>query len=106
MTCNAQWPEMINNMQPYGISSDHSELIARFFKAKKIKKLDEDIMKNHISAGILDELMFLNFPHIYFLIWLCKEDKIRTSEDVDRIISAEITVENKYPRLERSLRNS
>lgn len=38
-------------------------------------------------------------PHAHFLIWLSGENKLKTTSDIDKIISAELPDPNLYPKL-------
>ena len=125
-TCNPQWEEVKANLLPgkyfgQNLNSekllneywnfliwgqtyvDRPDLVARVFNLK-LKRLLFDISHNHIF-GIPIALVYViefqkrGLPHAHILIILRHEDKIRTAEDIDRLISAEIPDKNLNPQL-------
>ena len=44
MTCNPQWPEIQNNLKPGETIQNRPDLVARVFKLKNDKYLDDIIM--------------------------------------------------------------
>ena len=48
MTCNTNWPEITENLEPGQKAQDRPDLVARVFKQKK-----DQLMQDLISGGIL-----------------------------------------------------
>ena len=100
-TCNPMWPEIINELKGIEISNDRPDLIARVFNIK-LKTLMDDLTKNHFLGETVGHIYVVEFqkrglPHAHILICLYKDDKIKSIEDVNRIVSAEIPDQNQHP---------
>ncbi|CDF41007.1 ATP dpendant DNA helicase [Chondrus crispus] len=86
MTCNPSWPEITRALLPNQTPQDRPDLCARVFRLK---------MKDLMSLVINEEVFGTvkrGLPHahvVFFLDEVSKND-LRTPENVDRIISAEI----------------
>ncbi|XP_056685898.1 uncharacterized protein [Spinacia oleracea] len=103
-TCNPNWQEIIefltiiSGQRP----EDRPDIIARVFKIK-LEELMEDLKdRGHFgeakAAIYTIEFQKRGLPHAHILLFLNEEDKPRTSEDIDRIISAELPDPKKKPR--------
>jgi hypothetical protein len=93
-TCNPKWEEIISELKPFQNSSDRPDLVTRVFRLK-LKEFLDDIVKRKIFGQILAYVYVIEhqkrgLPHAHCLFTLCNEDKIKTSDDVDNIISAEL----------------
>ena len=102
-TANPKWPEIVNNINEYETTADRPDIVARVFNAKK-KVFREDILKNEIFGKIkalvdVTEYQKRGLPHVHMLIFLEDEYKIRTGNDVDRIVCAEIPDRETEPLL-------
>ncbi|XP_076043645.1 uncharacterized protein LOC143026761 [Oratosquilla oratoria] len=103
MTCNANWPEIQNNLQPGQTASDRPDLVARVFKLK-LNKLIEDITKRYILGKILAFSYTIEFqkrglPHFHMLVILDQEDRPNNPGKIDELVCAEIPNQLNYPEL-------
>lgn len=60
--------------------------------------------QRHILGKVVANIYVIEFQkrglaHSHHLIWLCNDDKLRTAEDINRLISAEIPDPLTQPRL-------
>ena len=83
MTCNPQWPEIVelseNNFE--GTSKYRPDIICRVFREKVLILFDELIKNMGIFGKSIAYRWKLEFqkrglPHVHGLVWLAKEDKI------------------------------
>ena len=101
VTCNPNWPEIVNEM-PGVINSEKLTLIARVFKLK-LKAIMNDIYVKKVLGNVKANMYVLEFqkrglPHAHILIIIEDDSKPRCSEDYDLIVSAEIPDKIKYPQ--------
>jgi hypothetical protein len=101
-TANPKWPEIINELAAGQEPNDRPDLISRVFKIK-LKELIDDILVRHVF-GIVNAHIYViewqkrGLPHAHILIVLDEADKIKTTLDVDNIVSAEIPDKNLNPQ--------
>ena len=93
VTCNTKWPELTAALLPGQIAADRPDLTARVFKGKI------DAIMNDIKGGSMGKIVahvsVIEFqkrglPHCHILIFFDERSKLRTPDDVDSLISAEI----------------
>ena len=94
MTCNPKWPEITSGLTPGQTPQDRPYLAARVFKQKK-GQLINDLTKGGVFGRTVAFLWVVEFqkkglPHIHILIILADEDRPKTPDQVDKIVSAEI----------------
>ncbi|XP_021750174.1 uncharacterized protein LOC110715861 [Chenopodium quinoa] len=94
MTCNANWPEIKNELGPNEQAQDRPDLVARIFHAKLIS-LKKEIKENKCFGEVAAMIFVVEFqkrglPHAHFLVILKPECKLKSIEDYDRFVSAEI----------------
>ncbi|XP_044760319.1 uncharacterized protein LOC123317775 [Coccinella septempunctata] len=98
-TCNPNWREITENMGSKLLNpQDRPELIARVFDLKR-RAFFEDILKFKIFGDVIAYVYVIEFqkrglPHMHCLLTLADEYKLRNSEDVDKLICAELPAEN------------
>jgi hypothetical protein len=94
-TCNPQWPKikkaLLRGQQPH----DQPDLVTRVFKIK-LKELINDIHKKHILGRMIVGIYVIEFqkrglPHAHILIFFVEDYKPHIVEDVDFLISAELS---------------
>ncbi|XP_052152036.1 uncharacterized protein LOC127770382 [Oryza glaberrima] len=103
MTCNPNWEEIIHELKFGQTPQDRPDLIVRVFKAKL-----EEMKKQLFEKGILGivqaytyvvEFQKRGLPHAHFLLIMTKKYKYTHSKQYDRVISAELPNQSKYPEL-------
>ena len=102
-TCNPQWPEIASNLLPTQTALDRPELVDRVFH-QKLKDLIEDLKTHDIFGKVIARVFTVEFqkrglPHAHILIILSSECKLRTADDFDKIVCAELPDKNKEPGL-------
>ncbi len=94
MTCNPEWPEIKENLKPRQKSEYRPDLIARVFNLK-LKELLKVIIERQIFGVVVAYIYVIEFqnrdlPHAHIVIFSRDEDKPRTREIIDQLISTEI----------------
>ncbi|CAN1164820.1 hypothetical protein LINPERPRIM_LOCUS33398 [Linum perenne] len=96
-TSNAQWPEITNAFK--NIVGSHGEdkptIVARVFRMK-LQHLKDDINDHHIFGRTVAGMHTIEFqkrglPHVHILVWLANNAKLETQEQIDQIISAQLS---------------
>jgi hypothetical protein len=102
-TCNPKWPEITRDMErhPGQVASDRPDLTVRHFSVR-LKDLLQDLTHNSVLGKVVAYTWVIEFqkrglPHSHILLILADEDKPRTPEDIDRIVSAEIPDPVQHP---------
>ncbi|CDF38639.1 unnamed protein product [Chondrus crispus] len=96
MTCNPSWPEITRALLPNQTPQDRPDLCARVFRLK-MKDLMSLVINEEVFGTVVAHVRVIEFqkrglPHahvVFFLDEVSKND-LRTPENVERIISAEI----------------
>ena len=94
MTCNPKWPEINAGLRPGQTPQDRPDLVARVFKLKKDQFM-KDLTKGCIFGRTLAHLWVVEFqkrglPHAHILIILADEDRPKTREQIDQVVTAEL----------------
>ena len=93
MTCNTHWPEIRENLALGQKTQDRPDLVARVFKLKKDQLLNDlvqgGLMGLHIAHLAVIEFTKKGLPHVHILLMVAG-DQIRTAEDINCVISAEL----------------
>ncbi|KAH9081111.1 hypothetical protein Ae201684P_012083 [Aphanomyces euteiches] len=111
VTCNPKWVEIDRELElakeNYGYKrppSDRPDLLTRMFRLKLLA------IEAMLTKGILGrqgahvrsvEFQKRGLPHAHILVIFSGDDKIKTTADIDSIISAEIPDKEKNPRLHK-----
>jgi hypothetical protein len=103
VTANSAWPEIQQAIREHSNSIDRAEAVCRAFKAK-LDTILEDIEKNEIFGPCAARVYSIEFqkrglPHAHILLFLKEPAKLRTPEDIDSIISAELPDPEEDPLL-------
>ena len=84
---------MLDVLKPGPTSDDRPEIVNRVFQ-KKLLELMEDLSKGDVLGRCVADLYVIErqkrgLPHTHILIFLHPEDKPKTPEHVDRMVSSE-----------------
>jgi hypothetical protein len=102
-TCNPKWPEITSNLGPNQQAHNRPDLVARVFHLK-LSQLLTDITVSSVLGKVKAFVYVIEFqkrglPHCHMLIILDDTSKLRTAQDVDRLISAQIPDHQLQPHL-------
>ena len=103
ITCNPDWTEIRDNLFTGQPAADRLDLVARVFNLKLNALIDDLIKKRmlgHVIAYVYTiEFQKRGFPHAHICLILSDADKPKESEQVDKIVSAELPGRTSNPRL-------
>ena len=106
MTCNPNWPEIQDQLNPGETALDRPDLVARVFKLKKqqlIKDLENEMIFGKLVARTHSiEFQKRGFPHAHIIIWLEEEPTI---DEIDQIVCAEIPDEEVVIEIKKETKN-
>jgi hypothetical protein len=104
-TANPNWPEIQAQLKPGQKPLDRPDIIARVFREKKkllIKLIKKTrVFGNHVAHVYTIEFQKRNLPHAHVLIFVDRASRLRTPEQVDSLICAEIPDPLTHPRLHK-----
>jgi len=100
-TCNPKWPEISAELMPGQDASDRPDLIVRVFNIK-MKALLKDLLFKNILGKVIGYTWVVEFqkrglPHVHILLILDKKDKLKTPEEINSVVSAELPDEHLHP---------
>ena len=103
MTANPNWPEIKEALLPGQTTADRPDLVDRVFRAK-VNQLKADLFRDGYLGRTVADVWTIEFqkrglPHVHMIIFLEKEDKLRTPEEIDSLLSAEFPDEDEEPEL-------
>ncbi|XP_058807357.1 uncharacterized protein LOC131673409 [Phymastichus coffea] len=106
MTCNPKWIELqtvLENFPPGTTPNDIPIITVRLFYAKFLSLLDNIENKNlfgRVKAWVYTiEFQKRGLPHAHLLVTLHPHDKLKTPEQIDKHISAEISKDENLRKL-------
>ncbi len=108
-TCNDEWPEIREALDGKQ-AKNRSEVVTRVFHMK-LQELLRELKKDQIFGKVVGRMHTVEFqkrgrPHAHILVILAKKDRLHTTDDFDKIVSAEIPDPKKFPKLhEKVLRH-
>ena len=99
-TCNPKWDEILENLNGTA-AHQRPDIVARVFR-EKVRRFKNLLKTKFLGIEFIAYIDVIEFqkrglPHCHFLGILKDEDKLRTTEDYDRIVSAEIPDPTLYP---------
>jgi hypothetical protein len=92
MTCNPNWPEIQNNLKYNQKWYHRKDLCNRVFKIyfqEAIKDMKENVLGNIVDLIYTIEWQKRGLSHAHFIIIFDEKDKIKTTTDLNSLISAE-----------------
>ncbi|KAG2837052.1 hypothetical protein PC112_g5073 [Phytophthora cactorum] len=102
MTCSPTWEEIMENIPDGQTAQDRPDIVARVWQLKlgaEIKDLDEDVLGRVHAQIYVVEFQARGLPHVHILVILTEEDKPRTRQISDKVVSAELPDKEKNPQL-------
>ena len=99
--CNSKWLKITKELLPHQTPADRPDLTARVFHIK-LQELLRDLCDKHLLGKVIAYVYLIEFqkrglPHAHILLILTPEDKLRSADDYDKIVSAEIPDPAIYP---------
>ncbi|KAG2791389.1 hypothetical protein PC129_g24199 [Phytophthora cactorum] len=102
MTCSPTWEEIMEKIPDRQIAQDRPDIVARVWQLKlgaELKGLDEGILGRVRARIYVVEFQKRGLPHAHILVILAEEDKPRTRQIIDNMVSAELPDKEKNPQL-------
>ncbi len=101
MTCNPKCAEITKALLEGQKAQDRPDIVARVFKLK-LKAIIHDLCKNKICGNCVAYLYVVEFqkrglPHAHILIIFDQDSRLRTTEDIDSIVCAELPQDPSSP---------
>jgi hypothetical protein len=94
MTCNPYWEEVVRELFSGQTPQDHPQLVAGVYRSKLRNLHDRLIRKKHFGEVLayahVIEFQKCGLPHEHFLLVMVNRDKLRSLDEFDKYISAEI----------------
>jgi hypothetical protein len=102
-TANPQWTEVTEALIPSQTAQERPDIVSRVFKLK-LTALCKDLFEKNILGTVRARMHVIEFqkrglPHAHILLILNSEDKPKTVDDIDSIVSAEIPDPIQQPHL-------
>ncbi|GBM65838.1 hypothetical protein AVEN_12893-1 [Araneus ventricosus] len=93
-TCNPTWVDILNVLEDPQCPEDRPDIVVCVFKMKLTELLD-DIIKRNLFGRVISYIYVIEFqkrglPHAHILLTLDTYSKIRTKDDTDKYVSAEL----------------
>ncbi|GMF57085.1 unnamed protein product [Phytophthora fragariaefolia] len=93
MTCNPKWVEIIVLLPDEQTAQDRPDIVARVWQLKlkaKLADLDEGLLGRLEARIYVVEFQKRGLPHAHIVIIVAEEDKPRTREIINKLVSAEV----------------
>lgn len=109
-TCNPKCKDIRNALPPGQHAQHRPDIVARVFY-KQLTELLDDVTDKHVLGVPVAFVYVIEFqkrglPHCHLLIILADESKLRTSFDIDSVISAEIPEPVAHPALHEIVKSN
>lgn len=97
------WPEITQELEPGQQANDRPDLISRVFELY-LKQLIHEIRHDKVLGNVVAHTYSVEFqkrglPHVHMLLWFAPEEKLRSAQQYDRLVWAEIPDRNADPDL-------
>jgi len=92
-TCNPKWKEITDALLPRQTAKDRPDLVTHVFNLKLdalLKDIKDGVLSNVIVKIWVIEFQKRGLPHVHILFILDEVSKLRTAEDYNSMVSAEI----------------
>jgi hypothetical protein len=103
MMCNPYWEVVSRELFLGQTPQDRPEIVARVYISKLRNLHDRLIKKKHFGEVLayahVTEFQKRGLPHEHFLFVMANNDKLRSPNEFDKYISAEIPDKDKFPVL-------
>ncbi|SGY34025.1 BQ5605_C002g01580 [Microbotryum silenes-dioicae] len=113
MTCNPAWSEIVNALLPGQTASDRPDIVTWVFHGK-LEALLADVLGVRRAPGVFGKVIAYVYvvefqkrglPHAHILLIMDPEDKPKTNDDYDKIVTAGIPDPDKFPALFETITN-
>jgi hypothetical protein len=101
-TANPGWPDVKRELLPGQAANDRPELVGRVFKQKMdalIKDIESGCLGRMVARVHTIEFQKRGLPHMHMIIFLADDSKLKTPEDVNKLLSAEFPDPDSQPEL-------
>jgi hypothetical protein len=103
MTCNPKWQEITRELLPGQKPNDRPDIINRVFRLK-LNALLKDIRDKGVFGRVIGDIYVVEFqkrglPHAHILLILHPDDRLRTVDDYDKVVSAQLPDPVQEPEL-------
>ncbi|KAI5385907.1 hypothetical protein KIW84_072492 [Lathyrus oleraceus] len=103
MTCNPSWIEITSELGLHQTPQDRPDLLTRIFRSK-FEQLKDDVINKGVLGRVKSYMYVTEFqkhglPHVYMLLILDTDDKLREPEEYDSMVKAEIPRHESEPEL-------
>ncbi|OWZ09407.1 Helitron helicase [Phytophthora megakarya] len=108
MTCNPEWKEIREQIAEHQNPPDRPDIVARVWNQKLralLHDLDEGVLGRILARIYVVEFQKRGLPHAHILIFLAEEDKSRTRDLINKLVSCEIPDEATNPELYEMVKN-
>ncbi|GMF37851.1 unnamed protein product [Phytophthora fragariaefolia] len=102
MTCNPKWLEIIVLLPDEQTGQDRPDIVARVWQLKlkaKLADLDEGLLGRLEARIYVVEFQKRGLPHAHTVLIVDKQDKPRTREIIDKLVSGEVPDKEDSPDL-------
>jgi len=105
MACNPYWNEIMEELLPGQTAQDRPDVVTRVYIARLLN-LHDDLIKKGVLGKVaayahVTEFQKRGLPHEHFLLIMEPNTKLRSPDDYDKFISAELPDPVKYPVLHK-----
>ncbi|KAI5425835.1 hypothetical protein KIW84_031599 [Lathyrus oleraceus] len=103
MTCNPSWIEITSELGLHQTPQDRPDLLTRIFRSK-FEQLKDDVINKGVLGRVKSYMYVTEFqkrglPHVYMLLILDTDDKLRGPEEYDSVVKPEIPRHESEPEL-------